>query len=72
MDACVVEPLVDLVARAAGESMARVKRATTIDAIVVASAGTRRDVVLTSDPGDLEALAEGVDGVDVVALDTLT
>ncbi|MEZ4298725.1 MAG: PIN domain-containing protein [Polyangiaceae bacterium] len=53
LGACVVEPLTERLARSAGEALAAVRGATTIDAIVMASAATRRDWVLTSDPDDL-------------------
>ena len=52
----VVEPLTESLARLAGEAMARVKRATTVDAIVMASAAQRGDAVYTSDVDDLERL----------------
>lgn len=68
IEACVVEPLVEAVARRAGEAVGAVRGATTIDAIVVASAATRGDVVLTSDAGDLRPLAEHLGGVAIVAI----
>jgi len=52
----VVEPLTEGLARLAGECLARVKSATTVDAIVMASAATRGDAIYTSDVGDLERL----------------
>jgi hypothetical protein len=52
----VVEPLTERLARLAGECLARVPRATSVDAIVMASAGQRGDAVYTSDTGDLERL----------------
>jgi hypothetical protein len=52
----VVEPLSELLARLAGECMAAVAGATTVDAIVMASAAQRGDPVYTSDVGDLERL----------------
>ena len=51
-----VEPLSDRVAKAAGEALAAVKGATTVDAIVMASAAQRGDFVYTSDVRDLERL----------------
>jgi predicted nucleic acid-binding protein len=51
-----VEPLTDTTARLAGEAMAHVKGATVVDAIVMASAALRGDMVYTSDVGDLELL----------------
>ena len=52
----IVEPLSESLARLAGEAMARVRGATTVDAIVVASAAQRRDAVYTADVDDLERL----------------
>jgi predicted nucleic acid-binding protein len=52
---CIVEPMHAPLARVAGEALARVK-ATVIDAIVMASAASREDTVLTSDYDDLERL----------------
>lgn len=44
-------------ARIAGEALANVKGASTIDAIVMASAALRGDVVYTTDVSDLKALS---------------
>ena len=55
--AMLVEPMGNDLARAAGEALAVVRGATTIDAIVMASAARRGDVVLTSDIDDLTRLA---------------
>ncbi|MBL8720994.1 MAG: hypothetical protein JNL79_33730 [Myxococcales bacterium] len=52
----VIEWLSDQLAAAAGEALASVPSATTIDAIVMASAASRGDVVYTSDLEDLERL----------------
>ena len=51
-----VEPLTEALARRAGEAIAKVPGATTVDAIVVASAASRGDAIYTSDVGDLERL----------------
>jgi predicted nucleic acid-binding protein len=51
-----VEPLTGQIAKAAGVAMAAVKRATLADAIVMASAALRGDLVYTSDFDDLDAL----------------
>jgi hypothetical protein len=56
LGACVVEPLLESTARKAGEALATVPGAGAIDSVVMASAASRDDVVLTSDPGDLERL----------------
>jgi len=52
----VVEPLNERLARLAGECLAGVAGATTVDAIVMASAAQRGDAVYTSDVADLERL----------------
>jgi predicted nucleic acid-binding protein len=51
-----VEPLSEALAKEAGETLAAVKGATLVDAIVMASAASRGDVVYTSDVEDLERL----------------
>jgi predicted nucleic acid-binding protein len=51
-----VEPMDEDLAKAAGEALAQVKKATAIDAIVMASAARRGDVVYTSDFDDLTRL----------------
>ncbi len=58
-----VEPLHADLARAAGEALAAVKSATAIDAVVMASAAIRGDVVYTSDAADLEKLGRHFPGV---------
>jgi predicted nucleic acid-binding protein len=50
----VVEPLSDRLARIAGEAMVAVRGSSAVDALVMASAAQRGDVVYTSDVGDLE------------------
>ena len=52
-----VEPLSESLAKVAGEALAAVKGATSIDAIVMASAAQRGDVVYTADISDLAKLA---------------
>src|SRR4051794_17327485 len=52
-----VEPLSESLAKVAGEALAAVKGATVIDAIVMASAAQRGDVVYTADVSDLAKLA---------------
>ena len=54
-----VELLDVLLAKLAGEALALVPGAGTIDAIVMASASLRGDIVYTSDPDDLERLRAG-------------
>ncbi len=60
-----VDPLTDAQARVAGEALAALGEDTerkgsklTIDALVMASAASRGDIVYTSDPSDLERLLE--------------
>jgi hypothetical protein len=64
---CWIEPISEQVARAAGEALAAV-RADTIDAIVMASAAQRDDLVITSDPDDLRRLQRCFQRVRVVPL----
>jgi predicted nucleic acid-binding protein len=51
-----IEPLTEGLAKLAGEALASVKGSTPIDAIVMASAAQRGDIVYTADVGDLERL----------------
>lgn len=51
-----VEPLSETLAKIAGEALAVVRGATLVDAIVMASAASRGDVVYTGDVSDLERL----------------
>lgn len=62
---CEVETLDDALAREAGVLRGAVAGSTTIDAIVVASARRRGDIVLTTDPGDLNLLAAHAPGVRI-------
>jgi len=56
LDVVNVEPLSLTVAKSAGEAQAEVSGSTAIDAIVMAFAASRGDVVFTGDPKDLERL----------------
>lgn len=51
-----VEPLTEKLARIAGEALASVRGSTPIDAVVMASAASRGDIVFTTDVHDLERL----------------
>jgi predicted nucleic acid-binding protein len=51
-----IEPMDEALARSAGEALAAVKTAGAIDAIVMASAARRGDIVYTGDYEDLERL----------------
>ena len=64
----VVEPFTNECAKAAGEAIAEVEGATAIDAIVMASAARRGDVVFTSDAGDLERLRAFFPSVRVLSV----
>ncbi len=68
LGAMLVEPIDAELARAAGEAVAAVRGATAIDAIVVASAERRGDVILTSDHADLTRLAAHFRSVRVLAV----
>jgi len=63
-----VEPLHLALAQAAGEALASVKSASPIDAVVMASAALRGDVVYTSDVMDLELLRRHFPAVRVLAV----
>jgi predicted nucleic acid-binding protein len=56
LQACVVEPLFEDIARIAGEAMGATRGSTVADAIVVASAAARGDRILTTDFDDLDRL----------------
>ena len=56
LDVVNVEPLSLVVAKSAGEAQASVARSTAVDAIVMAFAASRGDVVFTEDTRDLERL----------------
>ena len=62
-----VEPLTGAIAMLAGEALAAVRNATTIDAFVMAGAALRGDVVYTNDVADLEKLRGFFPGVRVLS-----
>ena len=66
--ALLVELLSEPLARIAGEAIAKVPDATAVDAIVMASAASRGDVVYTSDFEDLEKLRAFFPGVRVLSV----
>ncbi len=49
-----LEPLTEALAKLAGESLAKLRKATFVGAVVMASAAQRGDVVYTSDQDDLD------------------
>jgi hypothetical protein len=59
---CDVEALDDRQARLVGALAARAAIADIVDACVVEGALRRRDLVISSDPGDLQLIAAAVDG----------
>jgi predicted nucleic acid-binding protein len=61
-----VEPLASDLAKRAGEALAVVANATLVDAIVMASAASRGDLVYSSDVEDLERLGRYFPGVRVL------
>jgi predicted nucleic acid-binding protein len=61
-----VEPLTTGLARIAGEALAAVREATLVDAIVMASAAARGDLVYSSDVDDLERLRRHFPGVRIL------
>jgi predicted nucleic acid-binding protein len=63
-----IEPLTEALAKRAGEALAAVPGATLVDAIVMASAASRGDIVYTSDVDDLERLRRRFPGVRVLAV----
>mgnify|MGYP001598011369 CR=1 FL=1 len=63
-----VEPLTEALAKLAGEALGSVKGATLVDAVVMASAASRSDVVYSSDVGDLERLRRRFPGVRVLSV----
>jgi hypothetical protein len=63
-----IEPLHVALAHAAGEALGAVKSASVVDAVVMASAALRGDVVYSSDVGDLERLRSHFPGVRVLAV----
>jgi predicted nucleic acid-binding protein len=63
-----VEPMDESLARAAGEALAAVRGATTVDAIVMASAARRGDVVYTGDIEDLTRLQRRFPSVRVLSM----
>jgi hypothetical protein len=63
-----VEPLSGALAQTAGEALAAIKSASAIDAVVMASAAMRGDVVYTSDIVDLERLSRHFPTVRVLSV----
>ena len=68
VDSVRVEPLTDRIAILAGEALAAVTAAGTIDAFVMAIAALRGDVVYTGDAADLQKLCSFFPGVRVLSI----
>lgn len=68
LDAADVVPTTRVRAQRAGELLARTRTADSVDALVVTVAAERGDVVLTSDPQDIQRLADDVPSVRVAPL----
>jgi predicted nucleic acid-binding protein len=68
LEAVTIEPVDAHLARMAGEAVAAISGATTIDALVMASAALRGGVVYTSDVGDLLRLGRRFPEVRVLAV----
>jgi predicted nucleic acid-binding protein len=66
LEAVDVEPLTLALARLAGEALASVSGATLVDAVVMASAASRGDIVYSSDVDDLERLRRVFPGVRIL------
>jgi len=62
-----VESVDDEIARVAGEAMAAISGATTVDALVMASAALRGGIVYTSDVPDFQRLGRHFPAVRVLA-----
>lgn len=63
-----IEPLSERVAKLAGEALAAVRGSAAIDAIVMASAAQRGDIVYTTDVDDLQRLAAHFRAVRVLGI----
>jgi predicted nucleic acid-binding protein len=68
LEAVTIEPVDAHLARIAGEAMAAIPGATTIDALVMASAALRGGVVYTSDVHDLARIGRRFPEVRVLAV----
>lgn len=68
LDSVAVEETTERLAMLAGEAIAAVSGATPIDALVMASAALRGDVVYTSDFGDLDQLRAHFPSVRVLSV----
>lgn len=67
MKSCRVDPLLDENARHAGEALRHV-RGTTVDAIVVATAARQGTAIVTTNPDDLEPLADHFGRLTIISV----
>lgn len=65
---CEVDPLLEPLARMAGEVLAHVRGASVVDAVVVASAVMRGAHVVTSDPDDLRPIVAHLGGMPLITI----
>jgi predicted nucleic acid-binding protein len=68
LDLAEVEPVTEELARRAGELLARTGTSNTVDAIVAVSAAQRGDIIVTSDPDDMQRFADDLPVVRVLSL----
>jgi hypothetical protein len=61
LPACVLEPMMEEMARSIGRLLAVAGTSDVVDAMVVLGASARGDAILTSDPEDIAALVEALD-----------
>src|SRR5262245_46104799 len=68
LESATLESLSPELAKQAGLLLARTGKANAVDAIVIASAAQRGDLVVTSDPTDLRELAKGIAGIAIAVV----
>jgi hypothetical protein len=68
VNACVIDPMDEPMAKRAGQLCGSSRSSDIVDASVVVSAATRHDTILTTDRKDIRRLATGLGDVHVVAL----
>jgi predicted nucleic acid-binding protein len=68
LNLAVIESLTDELARRAGELLARTGTSNTVDATVAVSASQRGDIIVTSDPDDMQLFADDLPAVRVLRL----
>jgi predicted nucleic acid-binding protein len=68
LDAAIIDAVDDELARRAGELLARTGTSNAVDAIVACVAARHGATIVTSDPGDLQRLADDLGGVRVLSV----